>query len=108
MTWRFEIFLQKHYYVDCREVVVVEDIRMLFREIGKDKMGILITKVMTEKPIFQINDSVQFHRWAIEQKCPCKNRILGDMGHIYFSGTYSQHSRFSRSLRNWVFSTNFS
>ena len=37
---------------------------MLFREIGKDKMGILITKVMTEKAIFQINASVQFHRWA--------------------------------------------
>ena len=74
---------------------------MLFREIGKDKMGILITKVMTEKPIFQINASVQFHRWAIEQKCPCKNRILGDMGHIYFSGTslFSAFKTFKKSLK---------
>ena len=60
-------------------------------KLEKIKWEFLLQKLRQKNPIFQINDSsVQFHRCrAIELKCPCKNRILRDMGHIYFSGTNS-------------------
>ena len=74
-------------------------------KLEKIKWGFLLQKLRQKNPIFQINDSsVQFHRWrAIEQKCPCKNRILRDMGHIYFSGTNSYTiPAFQEVFRNWV------
>ena len=50
-------------------------------KLEKIKWEFLLQKLRQKNPIFQINDSsVQFHRWrAIEQKCPCKNRILRDI-----------------------------
>lgn len=82
-------------------------------KLEKIKWEFLLQKLRQKNPIFQINDSsVQFHRWrAIEQKCPCKNRILRDMGHIYFSGTNSytipafQEVSFEIGYLNFTFST---
>ena len=79
-------------------------------KLEKIKWEFLLQKLRQKNPIFQINDSsVQFHRWrAIEQKCPCKNRILRDMGHIYFSGTNSNSiPAFQDVFWNWVYICNY-